>query len=128
MDTTTNAPQVWVTVETADNGSPAATGKRLGDVDTGGGFGGGSLAQSAAAKLGLQRKRITLDARLLRDQMSGLLSVVGDLFDQAAQQPHMKLEELELSVEIDGEGQVNLVGNGARLGNSGGITLKFTAR
>jgi hypothetical protein len=57
--------------------------------------------------------------------MDGLLNVVGELFGQADQQTGMKLNEVELSVEINAEGQVSLVGNGGKLGNTGGITLKF---
>ena len=38
----------------------------------------------------------------------------------------MQLNEVTLSVEINGEGQVSLVGTGGKLGNKGGITLKFT--
>jgi hypothetical protein len=74
---------------------------------------------------GSKRKRVSLDALALKEQMGGLLSVIGDLFDQADQQTGMKLSEVELSVEINAEGQVSLVGTGGKLGNTGGITLKF---
>jgi hypothetical protein len=33
-----------------------------------------------------------------------------------------------LSVEVSGEGQVNLLGTGGRLGTSGGMTLTFRAK
>ncbi|MGF1535108.1 MAG: hypothetical protein ACFB4J_01310 [Elainellaceae cyanobacterium] len=38
----------------------------------------------------------------------------------------MQPSSVELSVEINGEGQVNIVGNGGKIANTGGITLKFT--
>ena len=99
-----------------------ARGKKI----QGGGWGKETVTK--AIKRATSRKRVPLDARLLQEQMMGLLAVVGDLFEQASQQPQMQLEELQLSVEIDGEGKVNLVGNGATLGNSGGITMTFKAK
>ncbi|MEO1402297.1 MAG: hypothetical protein AAFV72_13780 [Cyanobacteria bacterium J06635_1] len=47
------------------------------------------------------------------------------MFDQATIQKELKLNEVELSVEINAEGQISLVGNGGKLCNTGGITLKF---
>jgi hypothetical protein len=121
-----DTPTVWVTVETDEIvEETSVSGARDGD-DVGGGWGTRSVTE--AVKKVTSRKRVPLDAKLLKEQMMGLLEVVSDLFEQASQQPTMKLEELELSVEIDGEGQVNLVGNGAKLGNSGGITMKFTTK
>ena len=71
-------------------------------------------------------KRVPIDVIALKAQMGGLLQVMGDLFDQAEQQSGMKLSEVELSVEINAEGQVSLIGSGGKIGNKGGITLKFT--
>jgi hypothetical protein len=52
--------------------------------------------------------------------------VVGDLFEQAEQKPNgMVLDEVELSVEINAEGQVSIMGSGGKLGSKGAITLKF---
>ncbi|MGF1538426.1 MAG: hypothetical protein ACFB4J_18345 [Elainellaceae cyanobacterium] len=90
--------------------------------DIGGGF--GSPATEQITKL--VRKRVPLDAAALKTQMNGLLNVVGDIFVQADAQTGMQLSEVELSVEINGEGQVSIVGNGGKIANTGGITLKFT--
>jgi len=100
-------------------------GSRDSNTDTGGGF--GQKKNSITQMVGkVFKERKTLDATLLKQQMSGLLKVVGSLFEEAEQQTGMQLTEVELSVEISGEGEVSLVGNGAKLGNQGGITLKFT--
>jgi hypothetical protein len=124
---TTETARVWVTVETDEAiETPVVPGTRSGQGDVGGGFGSAGITQ--AVKRITSQKRVPLDANLLQQQMMGLLAVVGDLFDQASQHPQMNLAELELSVAIDGEGQVSLVGNGAKLGSSGGITMKFTAK
>jgi hypothetical protein len=37
----------------------------------------------------------------------------------------MQLDEIELSVEINGEGQVSLIGTGTKVGGKGAIKLKF---
>lgn len=61
--------------------------------------------------------------------MTHFLKVVGSLFSQAEQQAkvnsRMQLDEIELSVEISAEGEVKLIGNGAKAGTKGAIKLKF---
>lgn len=90
--------------------------------DIGGGFGPQRMTEKL---ISFVRERKPVDALLLKNQMSGLLKVVCDLFDQAEVQTGMQLAEVELTVEITAEGQVSLVGNGGKFGNTGGITLKF---
>ena len=122
-------PQIWVTVETDEfiEETTAVTGERDGSEDIGAGWGTAEKLTEAVKRV-TRRKRVTLDAKMLKDQMAGLLMIVDDLFEQASQLPQMKLDELELSVEINGEGEVSLVGNSAKLGSGGGITMKFTAK
>lgn len=98
-------------------------GRRSG-VDTGGGFGPSRRVFEAAQTIA-QRKRVPLDAKALKAQMQGMLTVVNELFDQASSRTGLQLNEVELSVEINAEGQISLVGSGGKLGNKGGITLKF---
>lgn len=74
----------------------------------------------------LTRKRVPIDVVMLKQQMSGMLRVVNQLFTEAEVETGMQLEEVELKVEINAEGQLSLVGNGGKLGNTGGITLKFS--
>ncbi len=57
--------------------------------------------------------------------MNGLLQVVSDVFDQANQQSGLQLDEVELSVEINAQGQVSLLGSGGSLSDKGAIKLKF---
>jgi len=35
------------------------------------------------------------------------------------------LDEIELSVEVNGEGKISILGNGAQAGGKGAINLKF---
>jgi hypothetical protein len=115
--------QIWIVAETEEFTETTVIEGTRGSGDIGGGFGPPQTVESVTK--GSKRKRVSLDALALKEQMGGLLSVIGDLFDQADQQTGMKLSEVELSVEINAEGQVSLVGTGGKLGNTGGITLKF---
>lgn len=117
--------KVWVVVETEEVVREYEIAGERSGAEIGGGFGSLKLIDTDTTKQ-LIKKRIPLDVKLLKNQMSGLLTIVNDLFKQAEQQPGMQLEELELSVEIDGEGQVSLVGNGAKFSSGGGIKMKFT--
>lgn len=116
--------KLWLVVETdaVEEESVDVEGRRSGP-DTGGGF-GPSRAIEAVKKIG-QRQRVPLDAKILKSQMNGMLAIVNDLFDQATTETGLQLNEVELSVEIDAQSQVSLVGTGGKLGNTGGITLKF---
>jgi hypothetical protein len=118
-----DAMQLWVTVEEIEP-AEIISGTRESD-DIGGGFG----SKSAIEKLKeMARKRVPLDAALLKSQMSGMLQVVGDLFDQAEVHQGMQLSEVELTVEINADCSVSLVGTGGKVGNTGGIKLKFTKK
>ena len=46
---------------------------------------------------------------------------------RAEEKPHSEiaLEQIELSVEINGEGKISILGNGAQTGGKGAIKLKF---
>ncbi|MEO1349055.1 MAG: hypothetical protein AAFW84_09680 [Cyanobacteria bacterium J06635_15] len=66
----------------------------------------------------------------LEKKMSRFLYSVGRLFHQAELQAvstsGIQLSEIELSVEISGEGEVKLMGTGGKAGGKGAITLKFS--
>ncbi|HEY9671501.1 MAG TPA: hypothetical protein V6D11_08665 [Waterburya sp.] len=111
---------IWIVAEEIAE-STSASGARD-SIDIGSGFG----AKVTEKVTTIVQKRVPIDAVALKAQMGGLLKVVGDLFNQAEQQTGMKLSEVQLSVEINGEGQVSLVGTGGKVSNKGGITLKFT--
>ncbi|UKO97543.1 Pepco domain-containing protein [Nostoc sp. UHCC 0870] len=68
-------------------------------------------------------------AQDLEKNMTHFLQLVGGLFSRAEQQAKinsgMRLEEIELSVEISGEGEVKLIGNGVKAGSKGAIKLVF---
>ncbi len=62
----------------------------------------------------------------LKQEMDKFLQVIEYVFDHANKPlTNMQLDELQLSVEVNGEGQVSLLGFGAKAGSKGAITLKF---
>ncbi|WP_427157750.1 Pepco domain-containing protein [Aliinostoc sp. HNIBRCY26] len=72
---------------------------------------------------------VKVSTQKLEQEMTHFLEVVGRLFSRAEQQAKthngMQLDEIELSVEISGEGEVKLIGNGAKAGGKGAIKLVF---
>ena len=59
--------------------------------------------------------------------MAHLIDVVERLLIRAENKNNgeIALDEIELSVEINGEGKISLLGNGAQAGGKGAIKLKF---
>jgi hypothetical protein len=86
---------------------------------------GGGLGASVK-KSKLIKRRVPIDVVSLKAQMNNLLSVVSDIFDQAGQHSGMSLSEVELTVEINAQGQVSIVGDTRGQDTRGAITLKFT--
>jgi hypothetical protein len=115
--------KLWVVVETEAVAETVTIDGSRSSGDTGGGWGTDSVE---TVKTLAKRQRVSLDAQALKAQMESMLAIVNDLFSQAEMQSGLRLDEVELSVEINAEGQISLVGNGGKLGNTGGITLKFT--
>ena len=102
---------------------PAETveGERRGE-DVGGGF--GRVKQQVG---NLIRKRVPIPVSSLNKQMDGLMTAVNQMFSQSQEplQSGLELDEVELAVEVNGEGKVSILGTGGKAGGKGGITLKF---
>lgn len=78
----------------------------------------------------VRSKGVQLSVEDLEQKMTRFLQTVGRLFQQADQQANasgagMKLNEVELCVEISAEGEIKLVA-GVKAAGRGAITLKFT--
>lgn len=114
---------LWIVAQTEEPEADIDIEGRRSGQDVGGGFSPSRTID--AVRTVVKRQRVSLDANALKTQMEGLLAIINSLFDQATTQTGLQLNEVELSVEINAEGQVSLVGNGVKLGNTGGITLKF---
>lgn len=65
----------------------------------------------------------------MEQKMAAFLGMVSQIFRRAEQETQktagMSLEEIELSVEIGAEGEVRLIGSGAKASGKGAIKLKF---
>ncbi len=79
-----------------------------------------------AVKVGKKSlKRVPVDAQLLKSQMSGMIATLEELFAEAEQKQGMQLTKVELSVTINGKGEVSILGTGASLANTGAVTMTF---
>lgn len=78
---------------------------------------------------GAAKYKVEISADKLEQEMSQFLQIVSRLFKRAEveteKKPGMHLDEIELSIEINGEGKVSLIGSGAKAGAKGAIMLKF---
>jgi hypothetical protein len=77
----------------------------------------------------VQERGVKVSVSELEKKMSSFLRSINRLFHQAEQQTtdssKIQLDEIELSVEISGEGEVKLIGTGGKAGGKGAIKLKF---
>lgn len=75
------------------------------------------------------RYRIPVKAEKLEQGVAEFLQVMGRVVRHAQQNAvelgNMELDEIELAVEVNGEGQLSLLGSGGKVGGKGAMTLKF---
>lgn len=115
---------LWIMTEVEEIEATVEVEGRRSSGDRGGGFGTPETVETT--RMVTRRKRVSLDAQALKTQMESMLAIVNDLFSEADASTGLQLDEVELSVEISAEGQLSIIGNGGKLGNTGGIKLKFT--
>jgi hypothetical protein len=79
-----------------------------------------------------QQRRIPVSVDKLEQGMADFVGAVGRVLSQTKQSTAdvmgMELEEIELMVEVNGEGQLSLLGSGGKAGAKGAMTLKFKAK
>ncbi|MEA5593004.1 hypothetical protein [Rivularia sp. UHCC 0363] len=105
-------------------------GSRDGSRDTGGRIGGGDAGDIVIrkGKEGIViAKRKPVEVARLKEEMKGFLQAMREMLDEADEpSSKMQLDEVELSVEINGEGQISLLGiGGGKAGGKGAMTFKF---
>lgn len=61
----------------------------------------------------------------IADFLQTMGRVIGQAQERATELGNMELDEIELSVEVSGEGQLSLLGSGTKFGGSGAMTLRF---
>ncbi len=74
-------------------------------------------------------RRVAVSAEKLEQGLTDFLQVTGRVLrhalESAGDVAGMELEAIELTVEVNGEGQVSLMGSGIKTGGKGAMTLKF---
>lgn len=84
---------------------------------------GGKIGESAEVAA---TERSQVDVSKLKLEMQGFLKAMREMLDEADPPgAKIRLDEVELSVEINGEGQVSLFGVGGKAGGKGAMTFKF---
>lgn len=72
---------------------------------------------------------LPVSAEKLEQGMTDFLQTMGRVIknaqERATELGSMELDEIELSVEVSGEGQLSLLGSGTKVGGSGAMTLHF---
>ena len=88
---------------------------------------GGSFSKKVDALTEAIGKRVSLPTAKLKEQIGRLVKDLTEVFDHADQEANGKitLNEVELTVEVNTEGQLGILGSGGKVGGKGGITLKF---
>ena len=114
---------IWIITEDTSSVSRSGDGSRSGG-DEGGVLGGGEETTTTDETVTPERKEV--DVSKLKQEMQGFLQAMREILDEAEQPSgQMQLDEVQLSVEINGEGQISLFGIGGKTGGKGAINLKF---
>jgi hypothetical protein len=115
---------IWIVTD--ETPVVSGTAGERGGYDTGNPY--DDLGERLPAAL---RRGIAVKAEKLEQEMKGFVQLMGRVLQHANASAKevggMELEEIELSVEVNGEGQVSLFGMGGKAGGKGAMTLKFKA-
>ena len=115
-----NLETLWVIVDETPQ-TPQRDGSRDGTSS-------GNPWSRVASAVGVPQA-VKVSTQKLEAEMSRFVKIVSKLFSHAEEQVNpqsgLQLDEIEVSVEINGEGEVKLLGTGGKAGMKGGITLKF---
>jgi hypothetical protein len=114
--------KIWIITEETAEASTTTDGSRS-SRDTGGRLGG--EVKPVTGTDGTIRK--PLEVAKLKEEMSEFLQAMREVLDEAEQpDSKMQLNEVELMVEINGEGKISLLGFGSgKAGGKGAMTFKF---
>ncbi|WP_315788855.1 Pepco domain-containing protein [Fischerella sp. JS2] len=116
---------IWIiteeVAETATSVETTTTGARSSrDL---GGILGAEVTETTEVKF-TRYKAVEVDQ--LKQEMSGFLQAMREILEEAdSPNSKIQLEEVELSVEINGEGKISLFGVGGKAGGKGAMTFKF---
>lgn len=70
--------------------------------------------------------RHKVEVTKLKQEMRGFIQAMRECLDEAdTDDSKIRLDEVEVSVEVNGEGQLSLFGTGGKVGGKGSLTFKF---
>ena len=97
-------------------------GSRESTRDTGGRLGSNRDTRDTARR----RRRVGISTTKLRQEFEEFIEAAEEVFSQLNQkQSALNLDEVEVEVEVNAEGQFSLLGTGGKVGSKGAIRLKF---
>ncbi|WP_017318731.1 Pepco domain-containing protein [Mastigocladopsis repens] len=115
--------KIWIIVEETSQ-TETTTGSRSGH-DIGGRL-GETTREVERTEEAVNTKHRAVEVTKLKEEMQGFLQAMKEILDEADQpSSKMQLDEVQLSVEINGEGKVSLFGVGGKAGGKGAMTFKF---
>ncbi|ARV58656.1 hypothetical protein BZZ01_08400 [Nostocales cyanobacterium HT-58-2] len=111
--------KIWIIVKETSE-TEITTGSRSGrDI-------GGRLGETTEVKVTEEVKHKAVEVTKLKQEMQGFLQAMKEILDEADQaSSKIQLDEVQLSVEINGEGKISLFGVGGKAGGKGAMTFKF---
>lgn len=113
---------IWIVTDTAPASAPKQPGTRDGGLPN-------PYESYSPSDVDSGRPGVRIPVEKLEQGMADFLRTMGRVVKQAKQRAvdlgGMELDEIELSVEVNGEGQLSLLGSGAKVGSSGAMTLHF---
>jgi len=130
--------KIWIITQEPFESTPDETthdetpigGVPRGSGDTGSLIGGTETTEEIAiskrqGELVIVKRQV--EVTKLQKEMRGFIQAMRQMLDEAeSPNSKMQLDEVELSVEINGEGNIGLMGiGGAKAGGKGGMTFKF---
>jgi hypothetical protein len=116
-------------VETSTTKEVATIEGYRGGGDIGGLLGGKTTEEQITVtkekdKVVITRRKV--EVTKLRQEMRGFIQAMRECLDEAdTPDSKIRLDEVEVSVEVNGEGQLSLFGTGGKVGGKGSLTFKF---
>jgi hypothetical protein len=111
--------KIWIITGESDRQETPTGGRSSSDI-------GGRLGEQKSSPEVAATERSQVDVSKLKLEMQGFLKAMREMLDEAdLPSAKIRLDEVELSVEINGEGQVSLFGVGGKAGGKGAMTFKF---
>jgi hypothetical protein len=115
--------KIWIIVEETSQKETTTGSRSSRDI-------GGRLGETREVEVTeevVTTKRTAVEVTKLKQEMKGFLQAMREMLDEADEPTSkIQLDEVQISVEINGEGQISLFGiGGGKAGGKGAMTFKF---